>query len=505
MDRLPVDVALYILRFCRLQDTLAVALVCTSLNALTTQRGFWITALQNERHFKPIACTHNEDLTKHELARLRTIALRTLRLERNWTSEKPQLLGPVKTVVLGLPRLDTLFQIPGTWLYVFHCPATECIELWDVGQGKKIAEPIPIGRNVWDVSPGEDLCGKFSMGLLAAKDNGAIYKLMVVCVKHGGTNTPTLCLTLEVDLISPAEHWAVFIDVDVVGTLCYSYEMEKLCVTAVNRSTGQQTFITTDLPSEEVPLAIVHMAQSGTAIVKGDLCIIFAETYRSWIFTLPRRYLPTNDNPACLKLAHLNWGPNFATFGNLSDDEDEDEPESIHLNVLTANDTYGVLAISLDKRDTWEHSNTGGVPIRRELGLTAWVTVPPSDSNIGFPVHLEPLPLEEAIAGTLQSLRDPETDNPWLLIVQTLSGRKSLLLTNITPEDADPDIEEQLVLRLVHCEPEAENEDERIYYRDLEIPSFINLSKVHGLFLDDHMGVVTMVDTKGVLYALPMA
>lgn len=138
---------------------------------------FWITALENERRWKPIACTQNEDLTKHDLIGLQKIAWHTVRLERNWTSTLPRILGDTRKVSLGLPGLDLIFQIPGTWLYVFHFATTGCVELWDIEPGKRVGEPLKVGKNVWDVSPGEDLPGKFSMGLLVAGDGEPVYVL----------------------------------------------------------------------------------------------------------------------------------------------------------------------------------------------------------------------------------------------------------------------------------------------------------------------------------------
>jgi hypothetical protein len=42
-------------------------------------------------------------------------------------------------------------------------------------------------------------------------------------------------------------YWAVFLDNDIVGTLCYNKDATKLAVLAVNRTTGKDSFIVTDL------------------------------------------------------------------------------------------------------------------------------------------------------------------------------------------------------------------------------------------------------------------
>jgi hypothetical protein len=138
---------------------------------LAAQKAFWITALKNERRIKPIACPYHEDLTMHDIRSLRRIALHTRRLERNWALEKPQVLGEIKTVSLGLPTLDTLFQVPGTELFVFHCHIRGTIELWHIGLEKLVGGPFRVSTEVCDISQGEDLPGRFTMALLVRKED----------------------------------------------------------------------------------------------------------------------------------------------------------------------------------------------------------------------------------------------------------------------------------------------------------------------------------------------
>jgi hypothetical protein len=130
--RWPVDVLLYMLSFCSLEDSLSFSMVrkifvanfrffvmtgtpgiSKDMHTLAAQKAFWIIALRNERWIRPIACPYHEDITTHDIHSLRRIALHTRRLERNWDSANPQVLGPIKTVSLGFPALDILFQVPG--------------------------------------------------------------------------------------------------------------------------------------------------------------------------------------------------------------------------------------------------------------------------------------------------------------------------------------------------------------------------------------------------------
>jgi hypothetical protein len=138
--------------------------------SLAAEKAFWITALKNERLIRPIACPYHEDITMHDIHNLRRIALHTRRLERNWNSEKPQVLGQIKTVSLGIPTLEILFQVPGTELYVFHCHIRGIVELWHIGLGKVVCGPFRISPDPCDISQVEDLPGRLSMALLVGKE-----------------------------------------------------------------------------------------------------------------------------------------------------------------------------------------------------------------------------------------------------------------------------------------------------------------------------------------------
>lgn len=145
--------------------------ICKEMYSLAFQKAFWITALKNERQIKPIACPYREDLTLHEIPALKRIALHTRRLERNWASETPQVIGQIKTLSLGFPMLEFLFQVPGTELYVFHCSIRETVELWHIGLGRIVGGPLTLSAEVCDISQPEDLPGKLTFALLVTKES----------------------------------------------------------------------------------------------------------------------------------------------------------------------------------------------------------------------------------------------------------------------------------------------------------------------------------------------
>jgi hypothetical protein len=68
-------------------------------------------------------------------------------------------------------------------------------------------------------------------------------------------------------------------------------------------------------------------------------------------------------------------------------------------------------------------------------------------------------------------------------------------------DEADDDPRGTQTLRLISCDPHKI----QATYRDLVLPDFIDLFCVQGLFLDDHLGIVTLIDSNGVLYTIPYA
>lgn len=58
-----------------------------------------------------------------------------------------------------------------------------------------------------------------------------------------------------------------------------------------------------------------------------------------------------------------------------------------------------------------------------------------------------------------------------------------------------------LELRLINFDPQTNACTSHL----LEVPAFIELSYVYGLSMDDHRGVITLLDTRGYLYAIPYA
>ncbi|KDR75641.1 hypothetical protein GALMADRAFT_156621 [Galerina marginata CBS 339.88] len=438
LSHLPVDILLYLLLFCELADNVSFSMVCPIFYKLSQQRGYWINALQEARIVRPIACPLQEDLTKHDHQSLKRIALHTLRLDYNWSLPQPKIKGPIKAVILGVPPLDVVFQVPGTELYVLHSRSSGNISAWDIGLGKQVSPDIYISRRLMDVSPGQDEPGKFSIGILAILAP-SVHELWVICLEYGsgGVNLQvTLQYTLEPDML----HWAVFMTTEFIGVLQYNPNEwdDTRCpvdIIALNVSSGTKTTITTDIPRNMV-------AEHG---------------YESGAFVL------AEESP----------GVRFIrTEGT-----------------LTTGDFYGVPAVSLrlaslsflDIPEELEVDPVG--PGRFQIQAIFWTRPEQDDNNNPLvPYHNINIP------GSLQD----SPDSSWLLMALPHSGRKVLIVIQFGSE---------IRLQLVHFHPHKGD----ISVQQIELPPFIDIEQVHGLSLDDHRGVITLLDTRGVLYALPYA
>lgn len=178
----------------------------------------------------------------------------------------------------------------------------------------------------------------------------------------------------------------------------------------------------------------------------------------------------------------------FNRFNHQPRTNDED---SSFFTILTVNSPYGVSAMSVNVVST-----TTDPTMPNALDITFWMR--PELTGEDKPLLVPHK--SESVAGLFHSTYDEGSPSRWENLVQTLSGRRALMLLNVR-EEADGNSPGALVIRLISCESDRT----RSTYRDLVLPDHIDLSNVHGLFLDDHLGVVSLIDSQGMLYAIPYA
>jgi hypothetical protein len=214
---------------------------------------------------------------------------------------------------------------------------------------------------------------------------------------------------------------------------------------------------------QEASLNIFH---SGTAFVDGNPCIIVADT--RCVLTVPNSLLPRDDNPECPPISM------FRFEDNLIDNSRDDVIFSFY-TMLTANSPYGVCAMSLDS--TSDES---------AFEITFWIRTE-STKREGILITSESM---------LESLLpQPDFDRSGSEIgVRAFSGMRGLWIMRNIDHDSP-------VLRLVSCRSHT-----HVTCRDLILPDSIDLFRVRPrMFLDDHLGVVSMIDSTGLLYVIPYA
>ncbi|KAF9486031.1 hypothetical protein BDN70DRAFT_822871 [Pholiota conissans] len=509
---LPDDILLSISSFLSLADVLTFPLVCHAFNSVAQNRVLWIILLNAESLVRPIACPAFTDLSTLALEDLRRIACHTIRLQHNWTTgrfDPLPIAGPIKTVILNVPRqeedleqnvglLDLIFQVPGTEYYVFHSRDTGQLLVWDVGLGRQVAPGIFVAKRIVDVSAGRQTQGLFWMGLLVSEHSAIPSdKMMIVRLDYDAPTGPDLKITFEYTFAPNLTHWAIFMTEEYIGAIELSESQlvdAHLRIVAVNIGTGRQTIITTNVPIDEAHNMGAH---SGTCTVEDNTFILFEDSDNSFVFLIPKAILPhdaNHDIPASSNLAcytrtsNVSWDPGAGrTF----------TPEG----VLSANNMYGVPAVSLQALDTVVWSSSYEVP-ESVMQIRFWTpcmqTLPPERSTAmttaapaaGAPTTIPTLECKW-VANIQGSLGDA-SNSAWKLMLLSHSGCNVLLVMERGTH---------LELRLIVVDPEL---NKCVQHR-LAVPENMELGYVYGLSIDDHRGVITLLDTRGLLYAIPYA
>ena len=151
---------------------------------------------------------------------------------------------------------------------------------------------------------------------------------------------------------------------------------------------------------------------------------------------------------------------------------------------VTANTKYGVQALTIVPPH--EDSTTA-------LTDVIFWAQPQSPRNADAP--LVPLVLSGASPGNLFAQSD---SNFWYPMFQTFSGNFGLILSNVLEEGSS---EAKQILRLLSCDLEPTR---KVSYRDLVLPDNL-ASRIHAVSVDDHLGAVSVIDSDGVLHAIPYA
>ncbi|SRR6266545_1422740 len=218
-----------------------------------------------------------------------------------------------------------------------------------------------------------------------------------------------------------------------------------------------------------------------TPTMDGDLYILIVDIPESSAFVVPRSQLPHTNNPHFSEISTEILQMEFVSFQAYSRHARILDPSrGSGIYALKANSRYGIPAMSVVT------ALANSEPCNF-LDVHFWVR----SEDPKAPITLLSLPM--VIPGSL----DFGPQDFWHPAALTLSGRKAVLLYKV-------EAEEKLTwfLGLISCEPDGA---EKVAYRNLVLPKSFDISNMYTLFLDDHMGVVTLLDIYGSLYTISYA
>lgn len=317
--------------------------------------------------------------------------------------------------------------------------------------------------------------------------------LLVVEVSYGRkVDTVNLHATFK-HVFPPNDfrRWAVFIHDSIVGLLQadFSAQGSALEVFVFNRSLPKMVHITTDISvsrfTAKEPLLIFSQIQdirrsehSLTSTFNDDLFILVEGHYGSYRYCCPKLDLPYSWNLDCSIESVVSLDKQICQEWQVDLEELEDVTYS-HVNSLSANSSYGVLAASLRSIRTRRGGN-----LHNTLNATFWTLDEPETTmlvpkgQINIPGLLEP---------------NDSHSCPWQLMHLAQSGLLLLLMVRI--------VDELPTLQLVRHDPQKG----RSSIHQLKVPSVIDLGGVQLLSVDGHTGAVALVDREYVLHVIPFA
>lgn len=165
LSSLPAEILLEIIGSLQLQDAVTLSTVrphmtitfhlssllqtCHRLWSLSHERAFWTKTLEATRFLRPLPCPLYEDFSKLDLPALKGLVRHAMRLEQNWSQEKPQISGPIQSFSLGSTEGDIkiLFNIPGTPFIVTHTEEEGgSMTCWSRTRGKALCSVVTGGE-----------------------------------------------------------------------------------------------------------------------------------------------------------------------------------------------------------------------------------------------------------------------------------------------------------------------------------------------------------------------
>lgn len=377
-------------------------------------------------------------------------------------------------------------QVPGTNLFLLHLPREGELRCWDLGLKKAVSAPLNIGY-VWiqEMFAGEEDCDHYHVALLLQPYDVDGCTLLIVVEVSYGRNVDDVRLRITFKHVFPPNEprrWAVFIHHSIVGLLQadFSAQGSMLEIFAFNRFLPKMVRIITDISIQDLRLS----DHSLTSTFNDNLFILIKGHFESYQYCCSKLYFPYSWNLDCSAESVVTLDMQVCQTSHADPEELEDATYS-HINSLSVNSSYGVLAVSLLSERTRRRGDPDGG--HDSLNVTFWTL-----SNLDEPKTTMIIPKGQInIPGILTPNRS--WSSPWQLMHLTQSGLLLLLLVQI--------VDEPPTLQLVRYDPQKG----RSSIHQLNVPPIIDLGGVQLLSVDDHTGAVALVDKEYVLHVIPFA
>ncbi|KAF9012552.1 hypothetical protein BDQ17DRAFT_1405181 [Cyathus striatus] len=417
----------------------------------------------------------------------------------NWSQPTPRIYGSVKSI--NFPsKLDIIFRIPGTHLCLMHSPKEGTMCCWDILKGSEVSNTVFVAKEILEASHGRDEPGRYSRALLAGIEAlwlpSSDLALIIVTVSYDD-NEVRLEVSFQQSCDLPLLHYCrIFLHQDVLGVLRSDLSTEDavLEIVAFNTSSRACSIIITDIPSWRTIMNFE--SQVDVVFTRTNMLLLFEQTDKKRYYRCPLSLLPFGTDESSVQTLFCVDKPGYSYT-----EEYTVGPGVSYLpeGILGSDPIYGILAASvvsvndpmgprilikfwgLDREKDIEEE-------RRELESKYCIsndserTSSQSDPKAHFPLTETTL----HISGELQQWSD------WLPFKLAHGGQDMVLVVTRNKET---------FLQLVRFYPITK----QTTVHDLGLPCPVETKHIEGISLDEHLGVVTLVDRLGSLYAISFA
>ncbi|KAJ7350740.1 hypothetical protein DFH08DRAFT_116110 [Mycena albidolilacea] len=459
---LPTEIFLEVVRFLELPDPISLLLTCSSLYSLSTQRSFWISALETTRMKSPIACPPHANLSRFTLETLKGLVFSWQKLQDNWNQPYPKIACVTSTHFQAPPEI--LASLQGTDILVLT--TGDSVLCWD----SKLATPCPfpaIEIGVIDSVSFTESPGIYSIALLTQKlGNTGTHSehRYILTIKHEDGKVVSFTNRVsDVSISNSGDSNLLFLTEDVVGSIMTGDDEEQ-CIITVDEVNSNNPLLDST--------SVLRLHRS----VSTDRDLMECFTYKEHLYNLiedGRSVQIQHISRRSLRAGHCEESSRFISEKAFSGN-DFDPLFYPFRTLLPSTPRYGIGAIFVRIKEDEEDDLRS---------LTSFTFLPSSlthssDDDVSSPLAFDSPSVVALVPGWVLGHNHVWSDHSGSnigAVVQTEADPPRLVLVRYHPD---------IMSTSVHA---------------LAVPDTIDLEELDGLCVDDATGAVHLVDNEGVL------